>query len=100
VKIAKDILTDYDNETYDTGRVLAVLVVLSMTGMQAWAVYKGGTFDAGAYGAGVAAVIGALGIAIFGDNAKRDVAAKGLGTANKANEASEAKEAAKDAEDK
>ena len=92
MKPIKDILTDYDNSTYDTGRVLAVFVVASMTGMQAWAVYKGGTFDAGAYGAGVAAVIGALGIAIFGDNAKRDIAAKGLATANKANEA--AKEAA------
>ena len=92
MKPIKDILTDYDNETYDTGRVLAVFVVASMTAMQAWAVYKGGTFDAGAYGAGVAAVIGALGIAIFGDNAKRDVAAKGLATTNKANEA--AKEAA------
>ena len=98
MKLAKDILTDYDNQTYDTGRVLAVLVVVSMTGMQAWAVYKGGTFDAGAYGAGVAAVIGALGIAIFGDNAKRDVAAKGLATTNKANVV--AQEAAKEAEDK
>ena len=96
MRLFKDILTDYDNEPFDTGRVLAVLVVLSMTGMQAWAVYKGGTFDAGAYGAGVAAVIGALGIAIFGDNAKRDVAAKGLGTANKANEAAAAAAAAED----
>ena len=94
MKPIKDILTDYDNQTYDTGRVLAVFVVASMTAMQGWAVWKGGSFDAGAYGAGVAAVIGALGIAIFGDNAKRDIAAKGLATANKANEA------AKEAEDK
>ena len=92
MKFIKDILTDYDGQSYDTGRSLAVFVVSAMTAMQAWAVWKGGTFDAGAYGAGVAAVIGALGIAIFGDNAKRDVAAKGLAVTNKANEA--AKEAA------
>ena len=71
MKFAKDILTDYDNKTYDTGRSLAVFVVTSMTIMQGWAVFKGGTFDPGAYGAGVAAVIAALGVAIFGDNAKR-----------------------------
>jgi hypothetical protein len=40
------------------------------------------------YGGGVAAVIACLGVAIFGDNAKRDVAAKGLATTNKANEES------------
>jgi len=67
----KDIVTDYDNETYDTGRVLAVSVVLSMLVMQGWSVWKSGTFDPAAFGAGVAAVIAALGVAIFGDNAKR-----------------------------
>lgn len=67
----KDIVTDYDNETYDTGRVLAVSVVLSMMVMQLVAVWKSGTFDPSAFGTGVAAVIAALGVAIFGDNAKR-----------------------------
>jgi hypothetical protein len=67
----KDIVTDYDNETYDTGRVLAVSVVLSMLVMQGWSVWKSGTFDPAAFGTGVAAVIAALGVAIFGDNAKR-----------------------------
>jgi hypothetical protein len=71
VKLLRDILTDYDSRTYDTGRVLAVFCVLSLTLMQAWAVYKGGTFDAMAYGGGVAAVVASLGVAIFGDNAKR-----------------------------
>jgi len=67
----KDIVTDYDNETYDTGRVLAVCVVLSMLVMQGVAVWKSGSFDPSAFGTGVAAVIAALGVAIFGDNAKR-----------------------------
>lgn len=67
----RDIITDYDNETLDTGRVLAVCVVLSMLVMQAVAVWKSGTFDPSAFGTGVAAVIAALGVAIFGDNAKR-----------------------------
>ena len=81
----KDLITDYDNETLDTGRTLAVFVVLSMTLMQAYAVYKGGTFNSMEYGGGVAAVIACLGVAIFGDNARRPEAAKGLAIANKAN---------------
>lgn len=71
MKFIRDVLTDYDGTTYDTGRVLAVFCVLSLTVMQAWAVWKGGTFDAMAYGGGVAAVVACLGVAIFGDNAKR-----------------------------
>ena len=71
MKLLRDILTDYDGKTYDTGRTLAVFVVASLTIMQAWAVYKGGVFDALAYGGGVAAVIACLGAAIAGDNAKR-----------------------------
>jgi hypothetical protein len=71
MSLVKDILTDYDGSTYDTGRVLAVFVVVSMTGLQAWSVVKGGAFDPMAYGGGVAAVIACLGVAIFGDNAKR-----------------------------
>jgi hypothetical protein len=78
MRFFKDIVTDYDGRTYDTGRTLAVFVVLSMSLMQAWAVYKGGTFDAGAYGAGIAAVIASLGIAIFGDNAKRPTSGPGV----------------------
>jgi hypothetical protein len=71
MKLLRDILTDYDSQTYDTGRVLAVFCVLSLTAMQGWAVLKGGTFDAMAYGGGVAAIVACLGVAIFGDNAKR-----------------------------
>lgn len=78
MRFFREIVTDYDNKTYDTGRVLAVFVVASMTAMQAWAVYRGGTFDAGAYGAGIAAVIASLGIAIFGDNAKRPTSGPGV----------------------
>jgi hypothetical protein len=70
-RFLRDILTDYDGRTYDTGRSLAVFVVTAMTAMQAWAVFKGNTFNPTEYGTGVAAIIASLGVAIFGDNAKR-----------------------------
>ena len=64
-KWLREILTDYDNQTYDTARSLAVGVVFAMVGLQA------GVFDPQNFGVGVASVIGALGIAIAGDNHKR-----------------------------
>lgn len=70
-KIVKDNLTDYDGSTYDTGRCIAWFCVASLTIMQGFAVAKGGAFDPMAYGGGVAAVIACLGVAIFGDNARR-----------------------------
>lgn len=71
MKFIRDNLTDYDGRTYDTGRSLAWFCVLSVTIMQGWTVYHGGTFDPMAYGGSVAAIIACLGVAIFGDNAKR-----------------------------
>lgn len=72
MKLLRDILTDYDGKTYDTGRTLAVFVVVSLTIMQGWSVVVIGLpFDPMSYGGGVAAVIACLGVAIFGDNAKR-----------------------------
>ena len=70
-KWLREILTDYDNQTYDTARSLAVGVILAMVGLQTIATFKSGTFDAQNFGVGVAGVIGALGIAIAGDNHKR-----------------------------
>jgi hypothetical protein len=70
-RFLREILTDYDNRTYDTARVLAVGVVCGMVLLQTVATLKSGTFDPQAFGVGIASVIGALGIAIAGDNHKR-----------------------------
>lgn len=71
MKFLRDIATDYDGKTYDTGRSLALFCVASLTIMQAYSVYRGAAFDPMAYGGGVAAIIACLGVAIFGDNHKR-----------------------------
>lgn len=71
MKIIRDILTDYDGTTYDTGRVIAVALVLSMIGFEGYSVYHTKLFDPQAFGMGMGAVLAALGCAIFGDNHKR-----------------------------
>jgi hypothetical protein len=71
MRFLREILTDYDNKTFDTGRTLAVFVVVSMTILQCVSLFTGGTFDPMAYGGGVAAVIACLGVAIFGDSKGR-----------------------------
>lgn len=65
------LVTDYDNRTLDTGRTLAVVLSLSLTVLQLVALVKGQQFDALSFGGGQAAILGALGIAIGGDNFRR-----------------------------
>lgn len=66
------IITDYDNKTFDTGRVIGVTVILSMIFFEGYDIlFHSGKFDPQAYGTGVAAVLGGLGAYIYGDNAKR-----------------------------
>lgn len=68
----KHISTDYDNKTFDTGRVIGIAVILSMIFMEMWDVIDhAAKFDPQAYGAGVAAILAGLGAYIFGDNSKR-----------------------------
>ena len=68
----KHISTDYDNQTFDTGRVIGIVVILSMIFMQLWDVIDhSAKFDPQGYGAGVAAILAGLGAYLFGDNAKR-----------------------------
>lgn len=67
----REILTDYDNRTFDTGRCLAVFSVFALTALQVLSLFRGGTFSAAEYGGGVAAIVACLGAAIFGDSAKR-----------------------------
>ena len=71
MKLLRDILTDYDGQTYDTARVMAVCIILSMLAMQGVAVWAAKSFDPQAFGVGMASVLGALGVAIAGDNHKR-----------------------------
>jgi len=68
----KHLATDYDNQTFDTGRVIVIAVIISMITMQGWDVIAhAAKFDPQGYGAGVAAVLAGLGAYIFGDNTKR-----------------------------
>lgn len=71
MRLIREILTDYDNQTYDTARVLAVGLIVALVCFQTVATLKTGTFDPQAFGVGVASIVGALGIAIAGDNHKR-----------------------------
>jgi hypothetical protein len=70
MKILKHILTDYDNTTFDTGRVLAVCFFASSIVFQAWTVFHGGTFDPQAYLVGGGGFLGGLGLYLFGDKSK------------------------------
>lgn len=68
----KHLSTDYDNKTFDTGRVIVITVILSMIVMEGWdVILHARQFDPQAYGAGVAAILAGLGAYIFGDNSKR-----------------------------
>lgn len=70
----KHISTDYDNQTFDTGRVIGIVVILSMIFLQTWdIVAHAAKFDPQSYGGGVAAILAGLGAYIFGDNSKRPV---------------------------
>lgn len=68
----RHLVTDYDNKTFDTGRVIGITVILSMVFFEGYDILvHSGKFDPQAYGAGVAAVLAGLGAYIFGDNTKR-----------------------------
>ncbi len=71
MKIIRDILTDYDGQTYDTARVLAVAVIASMLTFEGLTVWHTHIFDVQSFGVGMASVLGALGVAIAGDNHRR-----------------------------
>jgi hypothetical protein len=67
MKLLKHITTDYDNKTYDTGRVLALGYFVSATLFEVWNMIKGRPFSVSEYLAGGGAYLGGLGIYIFGD---------------------------------
>lgn len=70
-KILKQMSTDYDNETFDSGRIMVLFVVVAMTFFQGWDVIAhSAKFDAQSFGTGVAALLVGLGAYIFGDTSK------------------------------
>jgi hypothetical protein len=67
LKMLRQMLTSYDNKTYDTGRILATVYFLSTIIFTAWVVFHGGPFDPQGYLVGGGAFLGGLGVYLFGD---------------------------------
>lgn len=63
-KVIKDFFTGVDGESYDIARFLWFLSVIVFLGATIYALYKGGTWDAVAYGTGLGLVLAAGGAAI------------------------------------
>lgn len=63
-KFWKDLFTGRDGRTYDIGRVLWFQSIQAFIGLTAYALYKGGEFDAVAWGAGLAGLLAAGGAAL------------------------------------
>lgn len=68
--ILKQVCTDEDNETYDTGRVVAIVYFLSTIILQGWTTYHGGGFDAQNYLIGGGTFLTGLGGYLFLDKKK------------------------------
>jgi hypothetical protein len=71
-RILKQITTDYDNVTFDTGRTIAVIYFLSAIIFQGFSLYHGGAFDAQSYLVGGGGFLAGLGAYLFGDNHKKE----------------------------
>ena len=72
MKWIKDSITDYDNTTYDTGRVIAFVYFLSaivFTGYNLAVLHN--PFDVQGYLVGGGGFLGGLGVYLFGDKSGR-----------------------------
>jgi hypothetical protein len=67
IRILTNILTGYDNQTYDTGRFLAFLYFVSTILFTAWDLHHGNKFDPQAYLVGGGGFLAGLGVYLFGD---------------------------------
>jgi len=66
---AKQLVTDYDNVTYDTGRWLGMVAVLAILFLAGWdVIVNHHEFKAQDVGIAVASVISGIGIYLIGDN--------------------------------
>lgn len=63
----KQLVTDYDNETYDIGRTLALVYFCCAILFTAVSVFFNHTFDVMSFLSGGGAFLGGLGVYIFGD---------------------------------
>jgi hypothetical protein len=63
----RQILTSYDNATFDTGRTLATIYFSSAVVFTAWAVFHGQPFDPQGYLVGGGGFLAGLGVYLFGD---------------------------------
>lgn len=70
IRILTNILTGYDNQTYDTGRFLAFCYFVSAIVFMGWDLYHGNKFDPQAYLSGGGVFLGGLGVYLFGDKDK------------------------------
>jgi hypothetical protein len=77
-RVVKHTLTDYDNETYDTGRVLAAFSTLFVLLLTTYIVWKakeidlpGGATLLTGLGTALAAILAGCALYLVGDNAKR-----------------------------
>jgi len=67
MKIMKDMCTETDGESYDHIRILAVLSIVVGLALQVWVVVRPDgpqPFDMLAFGTGLAAVFGGVGVAL------------------------------------
>lgn len=72
VRLLRNIITDYDNETFDTGRALVVAVILAMCFLAGWdVVVHGAAFIPQEFGTGAGALLVGLGAYLFGDGKSR-----------------------------
>ncbi len=60
-KMLLDLLTEYDNETFDIGRVLAALTILVFLGLSIYNAIETKKFDAQQFGIGAGSVFAGLG---------------------------------------
>lgn len=67
IRILTNILTGYDNETYDTGRFLAFCYFVSTIIFTAWDVFHNRGFDPQAYLVGGGGFLAGLGVYLFTD---------------------------------
>lgn len=68
----KQLVTDYDNTTFDTGRSIGLLVVIAMIIFAGHDVFiVGKPFNAQEFGIGIASVLTGIGAYVWGDNRGR-----------------------------
>lgn len=66
-----NILTDYDNKTFDTGRVIAFIYFIAGVVYEGWALWHGKPFGIQEYFVGGAAFLAGLGAYTLGDGKGR-----------------------------